>query len=91
MPGNNLQLIKTRIENMSIYHQKEILRIFNDNSTTLNQNNNGTFINLTQLDNSIIEKINKYIQYVDEQENELNEVEHEKDRIQNTFFNDNKE
>ena len=91
MPGNNLQLIKTRIENMSIYHQKEILRIFNDNSTTLNQNNNGTFINLTQLDNSIIEKINKYIQYVDEQENELNEVEHEKDMIQNTFFNDNKE
>ena len=91
MPGNNLQLIKTRIENMSIYHQKEILRIFNDNSTTLNQNNNGTFINLTQLDNSIIEKINKYIQYVDEQENELNEVEHEKDRIQNTFFIDNKE
>ena len=75
--SNNLQLIKTRIESMSIYHQMEILRIFNDNNTTLNENNNGTFINLTGLDNSIIEKINKYIKYVDEQEDELNEVENE--------------
>jgi len=89
--SNNLQLIKTRIESMSIYHQMEILRIFNVNNTTLNENNNGTFINLTGLDNSIIEKINKYIKYVDEQEDELNEVENEKDRIQNKFFNGNKE
>ena len=89
--SNNLQLIKTRIESMSIYHQMEILRIFNNNNTTLNENNNGTFINLTELDNSIIEKINKYIKYVDEQEDELNEVENEKDRIQNKFFNGNKE
>ena len=89
--SNNLQLIKTRIESMSNYHQMEILRIFKDNNTTLNENNNGTFINLTGLDNSIIEKINKYIQYVDEQEDELNEIENEKDRIQNKFFNGNKE
>tara|TARA_Y100001935_G_scaffold200479_1_gene168810 strand:- start:179 stop:451 length:273 start_codon:yes stop_codon:yes gene_type:complete len=89
--SNNLQLIKTRIESMTIYHQMEILRIFNNNNTTLNENNNGTFINLTGLDNSIIEKINKYIKYVDEQEDELNEVENEKDRIQNKFFNGNKE
>tara|TARA_B100000925_G_scaffold289972_1_gene274073 strand:- start:2072 stop:2344 length:273 start_codon:yes stop_codon:yes gene_type:complete len=89
--SNNLQLIKTRIESMTIYHQMEILRIFNNNNTTLNENNNGTFINLTELDNSIIEKINKYIKYVDEQEDELNEVENEKDRIQNKFFNGNKE
>ena len=89
--SNNLQLIKTRIESMTIYHQMEILRIFNNNNTTLNENNNGTFINLTELDNSIIEKINKYIKYVDEQEDELNEVENEKDRIHNKFFNGNKE
>jgi len=69
----------------------EILRIFDNNNTTLNENNNGTFINLTELDNSVIEKITKYINYVNEQENELTEVENEKDRIQNKFFNGNKE
>tara|TARA_B110000444_G_C18793221_1_gene573513 strand:- start:845 stop:1120 length:276 start_codon:yes stop_codon:yes gene_type:complete len=91
MSSNNLQLIKTRIESMSIYHQTEILKIFNDNNTTLNGNNNGTFINLTQLDSRVIEQINKYIKYVDEQESELNEVEIEKDRIQIEFFNGNKD
>tara|TARA_Y100000768_G_scaffold384143_1_gene367609 strand:- start:2731 stop:2961 length:231 start_codon:yes stop_codon:yes gene_type:complete len=76
---------------MSIYHQKEILKILNENKVSLNENNNGTFVNLTATDKSIIEKINVYIRYVDEQENELKEVENEKDRIQNKFFNDNKE
>tara|TARA_B100001769_G_C22112500_1_gene602364 strand:+ start:4840 stop:5115 length:276 start_codon:yes stop_codon:yes gene_type:complete len=91
MSTKNIQDIKNRIESMSIYHQKEILKILSENKVSLNENNNGTFVNLTDTDKSIIEKINVYIRYVDEQENELNEVENEKDRIQNKFFNDNKE
>lgn len=91
MTTNYLQTIKTRIENMTLYHQKEILRIFNDNNTNLSENNNGTFINLTEVNSSILEQINKYIKYVDEQENELNQVENEKNRIQSAFFNGNKE
>tara|TARA_B110000483_G_scaffold243182_1_gene331729 strand:- start:7311 stop:7586 length:276 start_codon:yes stop_codon:yes gene_type:complete len=91
MTTNYLQTMKTRIESMALYHQIEILRIFSDNNTNLSENNNGTFINLTEVNDSIIEQINKYIKYVDEQEDELNQVENEKDRIQNTFFNGNKE
>lgn len=91
MTTNYLQTIKTRIESMTIYHQKEILRIFNNNNTNLSENNNGTFINLTEVKDDVLEKINKYIKYVDEQEHELTEVENEKDRIQSAFFNGNKE
>jgi hypothetical protein len=76
---------------MPIYHQIEILRIFKESDILLNENNNGTFINLTELDNSIIDKLDKYISYVNEQETQLNEIENEKDRIQNTFFKDNKD
>ena len=86
-----LQTLKTRIEQMSVYHQIEILRIFKDNNILLNENNNGTFINLTELESGIIEKLEKYISYVNEQESQLNEVENEKNRIQNTFFKDNKD
>lgn len=86
-----LQTLKTRIEQMSVYHQIEILRIFKDNNILLNENNNGTFINLTELEGEIIEKLEKYISYVNEQESQLNEVENEKNRIQNTFFKDNKD
>jgi hypothetical protein len=67
------------------------LRIFKESDILLNENNNGTFINLTELDNSIIDKLDKYISYVNEQETQLNEIENEKDRIQNTFFKDNKD
>ena len=86
-----LQTLKGRIEKMPIYHQIEILRIFKESDILLNENNNGTFINLTELDNSIIDKLDKYISYVNEQETQLNEIENEKDRIQNTFFKDNKD
>ena len=86
-----LQTLKTRIEQMPIYHQIEILRIFQDNDILLNENNNGTFINLTELEGGIIEKLDKYISYVNEQETQLNEIENEKNRIQNTFFKDNKD
>ncbi len=86
-----LQTLKTRIEQMSVYHQIEILRIFQDNNILLNENNNGTFINLTELESGIIEKLDKYISYVNEQESQLNEIEKEKNRIQKTFFKDNKD
>ena len=86
-----LQTLKTRIEQMSVYHQIEILRIFQDNNILLNENNNGTLINLTELESGIIEKLDKYISYVNEQESQLNEIEKEKNRIQKTFFKDNKD
>ena len=86
-----LQTLKERIEKMPVYHQIEILRIFKDSDILLNENNNGTFINLTELDNTIIEKLDKYISYVNEQESQLNEVENEKTRLENIFFKDNKD
>lgn len=86
-----LQTLKGRIEKMPIYHQIEILRIFKESDILLNENNNGTFINLTELDSTIIEKLDKYISYVNEQESQLNEVENEKTRIQNVFFKDYKD
>ena len=86
-----LQTLKGRIEKMPIYHQIEILKIFKESDILLNENNNGTFINLTELDSSIIEKLDKYISYVNEQESQLNEVENEKTRIQNVFFKDFKD
>ncbi len=86
-----LQTLKGRIEKMPIYHQIEILRIFKESDILLNENNNGTFINLTELDSAIIEKLDKYISYVNEQESQLNEVENEKTRIQNVFFKDHKD
>ena len=60
--------LKEQIENMSKYHQIEILRILhNTDNIAINENSNGTFINLTELPDKIIEPLEAYIQYVNEQ------------------------
>jgi predicted nuclease with TOPRIM domain len=77
---------------MSKYHQIEVLRILkNTHGLCINENNNGTFVNLTEQAELIITSLEKYASYVDEQQDRLEEIEVEKTRIQDVFFKDNKE
>jgi len=86
--GINISKLKERIELMPKYHQIEILRILNnDNSVKKNENNNGTFVNLTEQNKEVLYNLDKYANYVDDQQKHLNKVECEKERIEKTFFN----
>jgi hypothetical protein len=79
--------LKERIEAMPKYHQIEVLRILNKNvSVKTNENNNGTFVNLTEQNEEVINELLKYADYVDEQQKHLNKVENEKELIEQTFF-----
>jgi hypothetical protein len=79
--------LKERIEKMSKCHQVEVLRLLAKNSSVnLNENNNGTFINLTEQKKDIIDILEAYANYVDEQQRQLNKVECEKEIIEKTFF-----
>jgi hypothetical protein len=83
--------LKNKIEEMPKFHQIEILRILKDDSSVyLNENNNGTFINLTEQSKSVIEKLEEYTEYVEKQQQQLNKDELEKNRIENAFFKDKK-
>ena len=56
MDFERLSNIKNNIEKMSKKHQIDILRIFkNSSNVILNENSNGIFINLSELDISILE------------------------------------
>lgn len=89
---DNLQDLKTKIEIMSKHHQIEVLQILSKfQNVCLNENNNGTFVNLTEQTEEVINKLVDYIKYVDEQQSHLMNVENEKDRLENTFFKDNKD
>jgi hypothetical protein len=83
---NNLKSLKDKIESVNIFHQVEILRIFNDNNVCITENKNGIFINLTYVDSTILDKVYKYLNYVSKQEDQLNEVEEEKQKIASSFF-----
>ena len=72
---------------MSKYHQIEVLRILtNTPEVKLNENNNGTFINLSEQPIDILNKLEKYANYVDEQQKHLKSIEIEKDEIEQNFF-----
>jgi hypothetical protein len=82
-------ILKERIETMSKYHQVEVLRILNKfPSVKTNENNNGTFINLTEQSPDVIKSLEKYADYVDEQQKQLKSVEKEKEIIEQNFFTD---
>jgi hypothetical protein len=82
-----LNSLKERIENMDKNHQVEILRILNKfNNFKTNENKNGTFINLTELSDDIISELQKYVNYVEEQQKQLKIGENEKEIIEKHFF-----
>ena len=88
----SLRALKERIENMSKHHQIEVLRLLtNTQGVCTNENNNGTFVNLTGQNPEVIEALENYSKYVDEQQNHLSNIENEKNRIEEAFFKDNKD
>ena len=89
---NNLISIKKNIEKMDVSNHIELLYLFSkDKNIKFNENSNGTFINLTDLDDSVIEKINNFINYINKQNNEINDIEIKKKYLENIFFKQNKD
>jgi CTP-dependent riboflavin kinase len=88
--GINISKLKERIELMPKYHQIEILRILNNSaSVKKNENNNGTFVNLTEQSKDVLNELEKYANYVDDQQKHLNKIENEKELLEKTFFKGN--
>lgn len=87
----DLHFLKESIENMSKFHQIEILRIISKTNVHLNENSNGTFVNLTEQPDELINEIKKYVKYVTEQQSNLSVVENEKYRLEQIFSKDNKD
>jgi len=89
---SNLEEIRDKIEAMSTYNQIEILKIFNRHKNiTLNENKNGTLVNLTDVGEDVIKELLTFILYVETQEKNLNETELKKEEFKNIYFaKDNK-
>ena len=85
-----LQIIKEQIENMNKYQQIEILKLFIKNSVIYSENNNGTFVNLSDLSDNILNKLEDYIKFVDKQNNQLLTMEEETANLKREFFKEDK-
>jgi len=84
---HKLNYIREQIESMSKFNQIEVLRIFVKNKYHINNENKyGIHINLTDIENSILNELMSYIKYVNTQETYLNNVEQEKETYKHNFF-----
>jgi len=89
----DLNIVREKIESMPKFNQIEVLRILSRRkNVTLNENKYGIHINLTEVDKAIIDELNVYINYVNAQELNLNEMELQKEEFKNIYFTkDNKD
>ena len=88
-----LNKIREAIENMSKFNQIEVLRVLTGHKDVIiNENKYGIHINLSELRPQIIEDLLVYINYVNAQEIELNNIEKQKQDYKNNYFlKDNKD
>lgn len=77
-----LDILKYKIESMEKHVQIEILRIMKKNpNVKLNENKSGVFINLSFLPNETLQELEAYLNYVDMQQDALQETETQKEKF----------
>lgn len=83
----NRENMKEVIEQMNKEHQIEILRILaTSKEICINENSNGTFINLTHVSDDVLKEVNNFINYVNNQQQQLSKIEFQREVIENKFF-----
>ena len=88
----NLISLKNQIECLDKIHHIKILNILKNNSIKYSENRNGIFVNMNSFDNNTIEKINKILLYIKNQEKSLIDIENIKNELSKDYFvNDNKD
>ena len=88
--NKELNILCKTIESFSKEDQIEILKIISNIDTNIiSENNNGSFINMNDLKEDTLIKINNYVEYVLKKNIEINNIENEKDILKNNI-NDNK-
>jgi hypothetical protein len=90
---NKINGIRESIENMSKFNQIAVLKILTRHKdVTINENKYGIHINLSELRQFILDELQIYIKYVNNQEIELFDIERQKESYKNTYFvKDNKD
>ena len=82
----NMVQVRDKIESLPKNYQIEVGRILLDNQININENQNGLFINLSDVNEEVMNKMQEFLEYVDLQETHLNVIETAKEGLKDTFF-----
>lgn len=83
---DKLETLKMKIEGLSKFHQIEILKILSKRLCKLNENKSGVYVNMSFLPDDLLEELNKYIEYVDDQTETFATAEYQKNEFKSSFF-----
>jgi hypothetical protein len=83
---SELNYLRESIEGMNKFNQVEILRILYKKNVMLNENKYGVHINLSEMEDDVLEELFLYIKYVNAQESTLSSIEQQKEEYRNTYF-----
>ena len=87
-----LRALCNKLEEMPKINQVEVLRIFHKyNKDFINENNYGVHINVTNVQNVVLEEIEDYIKHVSKQETELITIDSQQTNSTNYILKANKE
>ncbi len=84
----HLELLQLRdsIEKLSSSHHIDIFKIIKKHNISYSENLNGIFINLTELDNDTFINLKGHLEYLKEQEGELEYIETQKKDYEDKYF-----
>lgn len=81
-----LENLKQTIESLSKTQHLEVLKILKKYSAVkINENRNGVYINLSYVPDQVIEEITKYMEYIREQERNIEQFEMKKEDYKTLF------
>tara|TARA_B100000424_G_C22638878_1_gene353364 strand:- start:60 stop:551 length:492 start_codon:yes stop_codon:yes gene_type:complete len=72
-----------KITNLLPIQQNEIFNIFDNHNFNYSRNNNGVFINITNIDNNLVNEINNYINFIEHNQERLETIENTCENIYN--------
>lgn len=83
--------LRDSIEKLSETEHIEIFKIFKKYGIDFSENSNGIFINIVNIPHHILKEIDTYIKHLQKVENEISNIENQKNEFKEHFFNEHEE
>ena len=83
-----LEILRDKIQNIENdnQHHLKILEILKNNNANYSENSNGVFVNMNNLESIIVEKIKKYLIYIEQQNKKFDDVENIKNQLKKDYL-----
>ena len=84
----DIELLKMKIVNTDTCHHIYILKILKDNNVDFSENKNGCFINMIPIPHDVLEKIEQYVDFLQDKDKNLDMLEKVREDMKKSVHDD---